>query len=279
VISSSQSDFSNVMCVRCIARWEGSTAQGPKQSFTFVYNNYGFKCIDCIALWSGETQPESYDLMSGNTVVGSRNGFAVDQPYGLLGMDRMDPTDKCSNVQVLGGIALGQATDRWPDNWIGGGSLVFGSISCFTMKHTLVFIDPSKTSGDAFRLDNGTGTSQVAQNITSIRPTSVSDTFGASWAGASTRSIGTSLAAVADPWSATTVGANLCKRRAVDGSLTSVPRWPHPMNQRIKDATASAGAYSGPCPNCSGGRKARIETDVTAQIEALLGTIPAQCKQ
>ena len=55
-----------------------------------------------------------------------------------------------------------------------------------------------------------------------------------------------------------------------------------PMNDRIKAATASAGAYSGPCLNCVGGRIARTATDVTAEIEGLLarqfGPIPSQCR-
>ena len=51
------------------------------------------------------------------------------------------------------------------------------------------------------------------------------------------------------------------------------------MNERIKAATASAGAYAGPCPTCVGGRATRSATDVTADIEALLGPIPAQCRR
>jgi hypothetical protein len=51
------------------------------------------------------------------------------------------------------------------------------------------------------------------------------------------------------------------------------------MNERIKAATAAAGSYSGPCPTCVGGRGVRTATDVTADIEELLGTIPAACRR
>jgi hypothetical protein len=64
----------------------------------------------------------------------------------------------------------------------------------------------------------------------------------------------------------------------VNGQVTNEPLWPWPMNQRIKDATASAGPYKGPCPTCIGGRATRRPTDVTADIQALLGPIPSVCR-
>jgi hypothetical protein len=51
------------------------------------------------------------------------------------------------------------------------------------------------------------------------------------------------------------------------------------MNARILAATTAAGAYAGPCTtNCVGGRATRTPTNVTTEIEALLGTIPAACR-
>ena len=90
---------------------------------------------------------------------------------------------------------------------------------------------------------------------------------------------GTHTNAVQTPWQNTSIdGARLCYR-TVDGVVqTNVPLWPWPMNERIKKATGMAGSYSGPCPTCVGGRASRIETDVTADIEGLLGTIPASCR-
>jgi hypothetical protein len=51
------------------------------------------------------------------------------------------------------------------------------------------------------------------------------------------------------------------------------------MNERIKAATAMASSYSGPCPTCVGGRAGRSATDVTADIEKLLGTIATACRR
>lgn len=48
-----------------------------------------------------------------------------------------------------------------------------------------------------------------------------------------------------------------------DGVLTTTPLWPWKMNQRIKDARAQSGARA---------------TDVTQEIEAVLGPLPAECR-
>jgi hypothetical protein len=51
------------------------------------------------------------------------------------------------------------------------------------------------------------------------------------------------------------------------------------MNERIKAATAAAGRYTGPCTiGCAGGRAARTQTDVMADIQTLLGPISDHCK-
>ena len=50
------------------------------------------------------------------------------------------------------------------------------------------------------------------------------------------------------------------------------------MNQRIKEAVGAAGAYSGPCQACVGKFPVRAAVDVTADMEELLGPIPAACR-
>ena len=124
-----------------------------------------------------------------------------------------------------------------------------------------------------------------ATRLTSVRGTQ-GDTFHSDWsisgvsagdciAGAADNDCGEgTTSAVQSPWQDTsTTGARLCYRWG-----TTTPLWPWPMNERIKAATTSAGSYRGPCPTCVGGRAARIATDVTAEIEKLLGTIPGHCK-
>jgi hypothetical protein len=57
-------------------------------------------------------------------------------------------------------------------------------------------------------------------------------------------------------------GATVC-HRYVDAKLTRDPLWPWPMNARILEATRKSGWG---------------EANVTADIEAIFGTIPAQCR-
>jgi hypothetical protein len=84
-------------------------------------------------------------------------------------------------------------------------------------------------------------------------------------------------AAKGNPWSGT-AGANLC-HRYVNQARTNTPLWPWPMNSRIEAATASAGAYGGPCEGCLGKFPRRTAVDVTADIEHLLGPIPGACSR
>jgi hypothetical protein len=57
-------------------------------------------------------------------------------------------------------------------------------------------------------------------------------------------------------------GARVCFRY-VNGSLTSTPLWPWPMNQRIIDAMRAAG---------------KTPVDVTRTMEAIFGPIPSGCR-
>src|SRR5262249_54567489 len=59
----------------------------------------------------------------------------------------------------------------------------------------------------------------------------------------------------------TTQGAKLCFAYE-DGTLTTHPLWPWPMNDRIRDALIQSG---------------RAAVDVTARVQEIFGPIPTQC--
>jgi hypothetical protein len=63
-------------------------------------------------------------------------------------------------------------------------------------------------------------------------------------------------------WTGSNAGPGICKRY-VNGTLTSDPLWPWPMNQRIIDFMTARGV---------------TPVDVTATMEGLFGTIPAVCR-
>jgi hypothetical protein len=73
---------------------------------------------------------------------------------------------------------------------------------------------------------------------------------------------GRGLAAATGGTSAFVLLPGICKRY-VAGVLTETPLWPWPMNERIKEARIASG---------------RPAVDVTAQVEAMLGPIPAACR-
>jgi hypothetical protein len=87
-----------------------------------------------------------------------------------------------------------------------------------------------------------------------------------SW-GATNLSVAANLAAAPNPYTGSNA-ANVCKRY-VNGTLTSEPLWPWPMDYRIKNALAREGLDS---LEGSGGT-------VTSEIEYLLGPIPAACRK
>jgi hypothetical protein len=189
---------------------------------------------------------------------------------------------------MLGSLGYVKATDRWLYNGVQVGPISLlrtpganrFNFSDAQLRHVALVISPSNpafntTAGFHLGYHTVAPTGLVFANTTSIRG-SKGDVIDSVWSGEN-RSAGTSLGAVPNPWTTTGSGANLCYRWN-NRALTNQPLWPWPMNERIKAATAMAGAYRGPCFNCSGGRLARTATDVTAEVQALLGTIPQACR-
>jgi hypothetical protein len=93
-------------CRRCWGRWEGSTNQGPKMTFSLWYNGTGTVCENCIMTWDNGSMPSSYYLHHNGSHLGgsSRNGCSsVDQPYGTVSRDRIDDGTQ-ARARVYGSI-------------------------------------------------------------------------------------------------------------------------------------------------------------------------------
>jgi hypothetical protein len=280
----------NVTCRRCWFRWEGSIF-GASVGVTMLYNSTGGIFEDMLVTWSGESMPQTY--MNVAPAVHMTN-FEPHGPAGILGVDRIDAVPpKHANIHLRGSIIYTKATDRIPTTVVGGGAAgavfprfwVFGA-SSITLQHVVSVMAPAHPRFDdlfGFSLTRKPQNCAVrraqcedpvinntATNITSIR--GHGDVFHEDWK-IMKKSVGRSHTEVESPWTATDAGANLCYRWG-----TTTPLWPWPMNERIKAATEAAGSYTGPCPGCVGGRAARTRTDVSADIEQLLGTIPKHCK-
>jgi hypothetical protein len=295
----------NTVVRRAWFRWEGGTWGSVGPAATASYLSTGTVFENVLVTWSGESMPETYTLSNPKTPGISKTNF---QPFGTtrgLGVDRLEAATvpKHGNHAIRGSMSYVKATDRLPSDhaW----NLVqFNGESSVTLSDVLAIFSPlhpgfndnnyrsisllrgpnhgpnsdfqctnPATPGFPCGLVNVTAT-----RLTSLRGARVGETFHADWA-VSGVSASTTLSAIQMPWQNTSsTGARLCYRTE-NGVTATTPLWPWAMNERIKAATSVAGRYMGPCTiNCVGGRAARTLTDVTADIETLLGRIPASCR-
>ena len=297
-------DVYNFTCRRCWSRFDGAISTGPSGA-SMTYNAWNMTYENLLANFSATQMPASYyvhDSWPATNIgvqcgTGSGNCPSPGQIYGsnkwAAGAERND-SNYDTNSRLLGSLSYVKATDPlWYNHAWGHAGQALGGLSNFLISNVFGFISPSNP-----RFNASDGTSHAAHygspnnggvNLIADRVTQVGG-FSANSAWKITNNYtGQSMADVnnagRNPWT-TTTGANLCYRYVggvrQDGSNGSPaqPLWPWPMNERIKQATALAGKYSGPCPTCSGGfNVTRTATDVTADVESLLGSIPAQCRQ
>jgi hypothetical protein len=281
-------------------RWEGSTfgSVGPAASASYLTTGTLFENV--LVTWSGESMPETYTVADPAKSIHKSN-FQPEGSTKGLGLDRLQQmtVPKHGNLVIRGSMAYVMATDRIPQDhsWM---NVRFSGTSSVTLTDVLSIISPAHpgfndrkyrsislqrgpqhgptndlqcvnpaTPGFPCPLVNVTAT-----RLTSLRGVSVGDEFHADWT-VSGLSAGTMLGEIQTPWQNTSsTGARLCYRWG-----TTTPLWPWPMNERIKAATAAAGRYTGPCTiGCAGGRATRTQTDVMADIQTLLGPIPAFCR-
>jgi hypothetical protein len=301
----------NNTCRRCWFRWEGTTMFGMKGASPW-YNATGTTFENVLVTWSGESMPQQFR----NEDKADHGLFTDGEPlksYAILENDRVEsaifgPEPIHVNVKILGSIVYSKATDKRPHKIGGGhnpdpcparapGIRLFGasSVTIRDLVHVMSPNHPNFNDYDGIHLVRRASTTapamvgNTASRVTSIRrepgtpagsctPSKVlGDFFHPDWA-MSGVSAGPSLATVQSPWQNTsTTGARVCNR-TVNGVTTNDPLWPWPMNERIKQATEMAGPQSEPCTFCVGGRLPRTATDVTADLEELLGPIAPQCK-
>jgi hypothetical protein len=250
---------------RAWGRWEGSHVVGPKMTYTLAYNNTNMIVENALGAWSGERMKQTYILLdyygkpwTGNGA-GTYTDYRVDQPYAIFGMDRIDAADKSAHTKLLGSMAYVNGTDRFQAPQL----VYITKLDALELINTAAYIGGSahaaKRTFALYNLQTAAAQNLLAQNLTSVGGAGAF--YGSEWKKVAL-SEGASLSAVANPFTTTTAGANLCFRYH-NGALTNQPLWPWPMNQRIIDATVQSG---------------RAKVDITAVIQSMLGTIPAACK-
>jgi hypothetical protein len=127
-----------------------------------------------------------------------------------------------------------------------------------TIKDVVVYTEQSK---QPFNLINSPScTDCFLTNTTEIG--GGNSTIGNQWVQTNRVDVAT-VGAAPNVWNgAGSNGARVCKRY-INGTLTSTPIWPWPMNQRIIDAMRAAG---------------KTPVDITKTMEQIFGPIPSECR-
>lgn len=231
--------------------WSNTPSIGPKLVYSYTYNSHDTLLENNLGTWDQIT-------------------VDPDQPMAILGGDGQHG-DFCARATILGTISYVTAAENVPDFL--GGIWATRVDDCIEFTNNVSYIEPgTHTNLRPFFMsgfDEGEfGTApfgdRVMHNNTGIGThASFIDGSGlpTGW-DLSNNEEDTSVGAVSNIWNGGgSSGARVCFRY-VDGTLTSTPLWPWPMNQRIIDATSNAG---------------HLTVDVTATMEAIFGTIPSEC--
>jgi hypothetical protein len=289
---------------RVWARYEGAISQVFAEAITLNYGNFqGATCENCLATYTVESLPENYSLtdQSGRQQTPGNNNCLYQRAYGgacpqrntnyrLLFLDQggiLDAGDGYGPDAARFFGSLGYITSV-----PGSGNVPPGVVSVsdqlFAGSHIFAYVDPNfsqRNSIHGFHKQNPAAAGTIS-HITSV--TTLPDSIAGGNLTVTDHRTATTFAgltAAQSPWTGTT-GAQLCYRW-INERVTTTPLWPWPMNDRIKAATESAGNYfanggpgcdanAGACTGTLGRR--RTATDVTADVQRLLGTIPAQCR-
>jgi hypothetical protein len=279
---------------RAWGRFE-ATANGSNGATVFsglFYNAKASICENCLGEYWANGAPDTYDVISPSSTSGSGpiSDGGPPIPNGSINVNRWDGLPNDFDGLMLGSIFYAKSNAnlaRMTGSSPSGGALMFGpggrSGGDMRFQDVVFVVDPHAPKFSAIKGVNvGARPSSHPSILTSVSTVAgLKDSIDVSNWSVSDFVHATSLdglnAAKANPWSGT-AGANLC-HRYVNRARTNTPLWPWPMNQRIKQATSVAGAYSGPCQGCVGGFPRRTAVDVTADIEDLLGAIPAACRR
>lgn len=266
IFSPGSSTISGNTCRRCWARWEGySGSSGPEMAMQMAYNTNvsGSLFENFIATWTGErdTGASPGIPIIGWNIEGDLSGSTQNRAMGGIAYV------KSGAVQAGGGIST--------SNGIAFAGVNASDNSNVTLQDIVVYVDPSFTGVPSLNLLNcnfdGAGggcaggsviTNAHITNATLIAPAAA--IIGSEWTKTNVQEF-TTVGAAQNIFTGT--GAKVCNRY-VDGTLTSTPLWPWPMDQRIKDALAAAG--SSPL--------AGTAQTVTSEIESIFGAIPTACR-
>jgi hypothetical protein len=220
---------------RCWGEWNEHPLGGstPSNTYQMGYNSSNQFYENVIGTW---------DSLGDNA-----------EPQGGLNLFcNNEGTCSVAGSQLLGSIFYVFSGSSYPLSQL----IRAGGITDVFFKDVVGFVASGYTSVQPFILE--TSSSNTCDNCLSIHAGATSTR--AAWTTPNWRE-GNGLAAATGGTSAFTLLPGIC-RRYENGTLTTTPLWPWPMNKRIKDARSSLGYRT---------------TDVNAEIASILGTIPSAC--
>src|SRR3989344_3982188 len=230
-----------------------SSPGGPKMVISNMYNSRNALYENLIGNWDKtSTSPvEDYGLFSGDQINDGGTHCINHRNYGSIGYIKAS-----DNADTLNAYA---AAHGWYDQ------------DCLDFKNLVMYIQPGSHTGAApFIGDNYQGgrTYAFLTNVTTI--SSASPSISGDWT-QSNNSFVSSVGAAPNIWNgAGTQGARVCKQY-VNGTLTSNPLWPWPMDARIRAAVIASGRNADAIFGGAG-------NSVTQQMEQIFGAIPAECR-
>jgi hypothetical protein len=228
---------------RCWVRWEHHLDQGsPRNALEIGYFQSGTLTENFLATGADSGSEGTIYMNHGhhNRVFGSISYAVAGTPYGSAYM-------------------MGTQSDANPPDGYGDYT------HDYELTDIVAIMDPRHSrfaSTFAFQLNQQpNGYANRATNLVGVSGQPSGCNWGAAACGAirEGRSLAEALAGTGKTiWEQV---PGICKRY-INGTLTTTPLWPWPMNQRIKEALVQSG---------------RAPVDVTQTIEGLLGPIPQAC--
>jgi hypothetical protein len=233
---------------RVWARHEGYDSNtGPKVTFQLLYYSDNVLCENCLGTWTYER-------------VANCNNLGVEPVIIKWGGDTNTLT------RVMGSIAYQKALATC--NPLSGGvgnpdGQPLGKSIHAALADVVSYLPISGLRPFNFvNIDSGTAT-----RITAIKAATAS-TIGNTWTVSPSLGESATVAGTGFDFQGGSNSAKLCFRYT-DGTIGTTPLWPWPMDGRIKAALGKAGS------SALGG----TDRNVTSEIESILGTIPAACRQ
>lgn len=248
-------NVSNMTIRRAWGCWENSSEIGPKMTFTINYNNTNMIYENVIGCWNEAAM----------------SGAAVNQPYGILAMDRSDTVHDV-NVGYYGSFAY-VLSGQEADSWIG--AVRSDNDSC-NIRYEHVYVLIQGHSGlKPFSLLNDSNCGSTSNKFMT-RTTQVggaTSTVQSQWSQSGNEDVD-AVASASNPLSTSgSTGARLCKKYE-NGTLTSEglfdSDWGSFFVTRLNAAISAAGKSTSTYFGSS--------TDLKDLIQDLFGTIPAECQ-